>query len=78
MGAEPSSGNAPECAGEKEPDPVSSKLEGEWQAQAFIRAIYRAKPWLCQPTSHHEVFPGTLNPTRLRKGERFPILKMRW
>lgn len=29
MGAEPSLGNAPECTGEKEPDPASSKLDSK-------------------------------------------------
>lgn len=75
MGAEPNLGNAPECICVKEPDPVSSKLDGEQQAQAFFRAIYRAKPRLCQPTSQWEVFPGTRNPTRLRRGEGLPLLK---
>lgn len=65
MGAEPSSGNAPEYTGEKEIDPASSKLKGEQQAQASSRAIYRAQPGLCQPNSQREVFPGTLNPMLL-------------
>lgn len=60
-----------ECTGEKELHPASSKLEEEQQAQAFIRAIYRANPRLCQPTSQHEVFLGTLSPTNLSRGEGF-------
>lgn len=78
MGAEPSLGNAPEFMGEKEPDPASFKLEEEQQTQAFIRAIYRAKVGLCQQTGQHQVFPGTLNPTRLSRGEGLLLLKMRW
>ena len=78
MGTKPSLGNVPECTGEEEPDPASSKQEEEQQAQAFIRAIYRANPRLCQPTSEHEVFPGTLNPTKLSRSEGLLMVKMRW
>lgn len=76
MVAELSLGN--EFMGEKEPDPASFKLEEEQQTQAFIRAIYRAKVGLCQPITQHQVFPGTLNPTRLSRGEGLLLLKMRW
>lgn len=78
MGIKSSLRNAPEYIGGKEPDPASSKLEEEQQAQAFIGAIYRAKPRLCQPTSQHEVFPGTLNPIRLSREEGLLMVKMRW
>lgn len=66
-----------ERTGEKGPHPASSKLEEEQQAQAFIRAIYRAQPRLCQPTSQPEVFLGTLSPTRWGTGGRLLMVKMR-
>lgn len=65
--AELSLGNAPEYTRENEPNPASSKLERQQQAQTVIRAIFRVKLGLFKLNHQHLVFPGTLNPTRLQE-----------